>query len=116
MIAMLKSLHFWRVWLVPHVLLVGGLALWGGDWRTLLAGVVFYTLISGFGAYRNYETNDKSVNRNWLGLITWGQALHNNHHACAADGNFAQGYKFYKRFEFDPSMLWINVISHKETK
>lgn len=72
--------------------------------------------VDGFGAYRNYETNDKSVNRNWLGLITWGQALHNNHHACAADGNFAQGYKFYKRFEFDPSMLWINVISHKETK
>jgi hypothetical protein len=71
MIAMLKSLHFWRVWLVPHVLLVGGLALWGGDWRTLLAGVVFYTLISGFGAYRNYETDDRSVNRNLLGLLTW---------------------------------------------
>ena len=71
--------------------------------------------VSGFGAYRNFEIDDKSVNRNWLGLITWGQALHNNHHARAADGNFAQP-RHSHRFEFDPSMLWINAISHKETK
>lgn len=267
MVAMLKSLHFWRVWLVPHVLLVAGLALYGGDWRTLLTGFVFYTLISGlgvavgfhrffshkafktnrfweqmmlywgsmachghplfwvalhrglhhrfsdtdrdphspvahslwtsyqgyafdpklieqvplragtdflrhpdwqwtvkhyhkvlwlswvvvavvswvlnapwlmiglagaqtwaihqealvnvvghvsgFGAYRNYDVDDKSVNRNLLGLFTWGQALHNNHHGDAGNPSFANSAKFPQRFEFDPSMLWIWTIQSR---
>lgn len=68
---------------------------------------------SGFGSYRNHDTKDHSVNRNWLGLFTWGQALHNNHHALASAADFA--YKTDaqdkpRHFEFDPSMLWIRII------
>lgn len=64
----------------------------------------------GWGAYRNYETADHSQNRNLLGLVTWGQALHNNHHGDAASPSFANPTAFPQRFEFDPSMLWINLI------
>lgn len=65
---------------------------------------------SGFGAYRNYNTEDSSVNRNVLGLFTWGQSLHNNHHGDAGNPSFANNEKFPQRFEFDPSMLWIWTI------
>lgn len=70
--------------------------------------------IGGFGAYRNYlETGEHSVNRNLLGLFTWGQALHNNHHGDAGNPSFANSAKFPQRFEFDPSMLWIWAIQSK---
>lgn len=69
--------------------------------------------VSGFGSYRNYETVDNSVNRNLLGLLTWGQALHNNHHGDAGNPSFANSAKFPQRFEFDPSMLWIWCIQSK---
>lgn len=69
--------------------------------------------VDGFGSYRNYEVDDRSVNRNWLGLLTWGQALHNNHHGDAGNPSFAQSDKFQQRFEFDPSMLWIWAIQSK---
>lgn len=61
----------------------------------------------GFGAYRNYEdTKDFSVNRPILGLITWGQSLHNNHHGNAGSPDFGS----VRWYEFDPSMLWIYSI------
>lgn len=60
---------------------------------------------SGFGSYRTYPTKDLSVNRNWLGLITFGQSLHNNHHYSAGEANFA-----HLSSEFDPSMLIIEAI------
>lgn len=60
---------------------------------------------SGFGAYRTHVLRDCSVNRNWLALVTWGQALHNNHHANPSRPNFA-----HDRNEFDPSMLWVDFI------
>lgn len=31
--------------------------------------------------YRNFETNDESVNIKWLAWLSWGAAYHNNHHA-----------------------------------
>lgn len=62
--------------------------------------------VGGLGAYRNYDTSDQSVNRPLLGLITWGQALHNNHHGDAANPDFGS----VRPYEFDPSMLWIKAI------
>lgn len=62
--------------------------------------------LPGLGAYRNYETDDHSVNRPVLGLVTWGQALHNNHHGDAGDPNFGSR----RWYELDPSMLWIGMI------
>lgn len=65
---------------------------------------------SGFGAYRSYEIDDLSVNRNLLGLITWGQALHNNHHADARSPYFDIGGSLADRKEFDPCRIWIKLI------
>lgn len=104
----------WAAWLV-----VFGLSLVVGPWlmvgfacaqvwaihQEAVVNVVGH--IGGFGAYRNYDTKDQSQNRNLLGLITWGQSLHNNHHGDAANPNFG-GVRSY---EFDPSMLWIKAIS-----
>ena len=62
-----------------------------------------------FGAYRPFATDDESVNRNWLGLLTWGQSLHNSHHHSPGDANFAFASTPAHR-EFDPAMLWIRAI------
>ena len=49
MIEMFKSLHFWRVWLVPHLLLAVSIAMGWFGWEAAAAFFVFYTLISGLG-------------------------------------------------------------------
>lgn len=59
-----------------------------------------------FGAYQNYATDDHSVNRPLLGLFTWGQALHNNHHGDAGNPDFGS----VRWYEKDPSMIWIGMI------
>lgn len=64
--------------------------------------------VSGFGAYRVFNTDDHSVNRNWLALITWGQSLHNTHHAHPIRYDFAA-----LPDEFDPSTMWVNMIKTK---
>lgn len=38
--------------------------------------------------YRNFDTDDNSVNVYWYGLIFWGIGFHNNHHAKPNDYNF----------------------------
>lgn len=67
------------------------------------------------GAKPDFKTGDLSVNRPWLALITWGQALHNNHHHNASIADFA----FYKRswWWVDPSMLIVALIrTNKDVK
>jgi fatty-acid desaturase len=60
-------------------------------------------------AYRNFETNDNSVNIYILGLLFWGQGFHNNHHAKPNRYDF--GIKFT---EIDicrwivPAIVWID--------
>lgn len=39
--------------------------------------------------YRNYETQDHSINNRWWNWITLGEGLHNNHHARPNEYNFA---------------------------
>lgn len=59
---------------------------------------------SRFAGYRNFETNDDTVNNPILALLTWGQLLHNNHHAKPAADTFA-----VKWWEFDPTapVVWL---------
>jgi fatty-acid desaturase len=54
---------------------------------------------------REYNTKDLSVNRRVLALFTWGQALHNNHHARPGEYDFSLG----QSGKFDPCVLlkWI---------
>lgn len=58
------------------------------------------------GAYQNFDADDHSVNRPLLGLFTWGQALHNNHHWNAGSPDFGS----VRWYEKDPSMIWIGMI------
>lgn len=53
---------------------------------------------SRFAGYRNFNTKDDTINNPILALVTWGQLLHNNHHAKPNNNNFA-----IKWFEFDPT-------------
>ena len=55
--------------------------------------------------YRNYDTNDQSVNNPWLSLFTWGESLHNNHHGNAVNPSFSTNKK-----ELDPGIWMINLI------
>ena len=59
--------------------------------------------------YRNFETNDNSVNYILFGFLSWGQAFHNNHHAHPKRFNY--GVKWY---EIDISR-WIVPLLRKRS-
>lgn len=59
----------------------------------------------GWWGYRNYSTNDDSLNILPLGYLTWGQAWHNNHHAQAGTVSFAR-----KWWEIDPAVFLVWLI------
>lgn len=78
--------------------------LWGGFVRIFCANHLTFwginSVLHGVGR-RPYATPDHSTNFAPLSLFTWGQGLHNNHHAypSAADMRHRPG-------EFDPGM-WV---------
>ncbi len=97
-----------RTFLVWYFVLGAGLFLLGylvWDWYTglsLLFWGMFVRLVYVLHAtwlvnsathiwgYRNYETTDNSRNLWWVGLLTYGEGWHNNHHAfqrCAQCGH-----------------------------
>jgi sn-1 stearoyl-lipid 9-desaturase len=55
--------------------------------------------------YRNFATDDDSVNVWWVGLLAHGEGWHNNHHAYP--GSARNGMKWY---EFDLSYFAIRVL------
>ncbi len=63
--------------------------------------------IRKFG-YRNFETNDNSVNILWLGILTWGAAFHNNHHKNVRAAHYQE-----KAYEIDLSRLLLILIPKK---
>jgi stearoyl-CoA desaturase (delta-9 desaturase) len=85
-----------------------------GGWEVALVGslvhVVSYLGISaavnaightyGKRPYRNLATNN-----NWLALISFGEGLHNNHHAAPTAARLSFG-----RREFDPAWAVIKVL------
>ena len=60
--------------------------------------------IREFG-YRNFDTDDNSINNRILALLTWGQALHNNHHNQPGNFDFS-----VKKNEFDPCLIFLPFI------
>jgi stearoyl-CoA desaturase (delta-9 desaturase) len=115
-----------HVWFHQHYLKV----LWGVpllvcliDWR--LAFTSFF-LITGYGllqdnminvfghikagiGYRNFDTNDNSHNNIIMGLLTWGQGWHNNHHHAPGNYDFGSGTSG-KWWEFDPCKLFLPLL------
>jgi len=102
----------WSVWASFIYLLLG----FSGFLSFVILPVVYIYNIVFFGAiiihiatpfitYRNYNTNDKSVN-NWLfSLITLGDGWHNNHHNQPA--NYKHGEKWW---EIDLTANCIDLI------
>jgi len=82
--------------------------------RPFIAGVMFAGMVSihqeafinsachTFGS-RRFDTKDTSTNIPWATFFTWGQSLHNNHHAKAASASFSQG-------EPDPGYMLVRVM------
>ena len=83
-------------WLIP--------AAWSYHQESLV-NVICHTAKVG---YKTYNTSDNAVNIPLLALITWGQALHNNHHYDTKSYNFAKNKK-----EFDPSVIFLPFIEEK---
>jgi stearoyl-CoA desaturase (delta-9 desaturase) len=55
--------------------------------------------------YQTYATGDKSTNCWWVGLLTFGEGWHNNHHAFQFSAR--HGLRWY---EFDLSWITIRLL------
>lgn len=55
--------------------------------------------------YRNYDTNDNSVNNLLVGYLCWGQGWHNNHHYDPAAFNFGKRW-----WEIDTSLIFLPLL------
>lgn len=56
--------------------------------------------------YKNYQTDDDSVNVWWVALLATGEGWHNNHHACP--GSAKTGMRYW---EFD--LAWLTIALMK---
>jgi fatty-acid desaturase len=61
-----------------------------------------------FMKYQNYPTNDHTFNSVWLGWLTMGLGLHNNHHAHPHEIYYDERW-----FEWDFSRLIIPLLERK---
>lgn len=98
--------------------LVLGIALWyffglevmlWGIWVRLVAlyhATWFVNSAAHLWGYRNYEVGDRATNCWWVGLITFGEGWHNNHHAFS---NVAPaGHRWW---EIDTTWMLIKTLS-----
>lgn len=60
--------------------------------------------------YRNFDTNDNSVNNLVMGFLFWGHGFHNNHHAKPQEWNY--GHKWY---EIDICKFIIPLLIRKKS-
>ncbi len=95
---------------LPLLYLAGGWAwvFWGGFLRTACLWHImwFVNSASHMWGYRNYETNDLTVNCWWVGLLAGGEGWHNNHHAYPSVAR--HGHRWW---EFDISFLMIRAFA-----
>lgn len=107
--------YYYRIFWLSHLAI--GLI----SWKLLLFFIVIPSILhihemnilnsfchlKWFG-YRNYNTNDDSVN-NWIfGILTWGTGFHNNHH-----GNPRSFHNQVFWYELDPFKYIIPLIQKK---
>jgi stearoyl-CoA desaturase (delta-9 desaturase) len=87
-----------------------------GGWSWLVWGVfvrMTFTLnttwminsVTHWVGYRNYDTDDDSTNSLWLVPLTFGESLHNNHHAYPSSANNS-----HRWFELDPSYWTLCLL------
>lgn len=90
---------------------IGLLYLAVGPWALLIGALhgLLYVMLSGavngightFGR-RSY--NNTGTNLQWLAMLTWGEGLHNNHHAAPTSAKFSLGGG-----QYDPAWLFIRA-------
>ena len=106
--------HYIKILWATHLIL----ALISIDlWMYLLMFPAFITLHGflsqtslthiSFMGYRNYDTNDNSVNSPWLFPLILGETWHNNHHGEGRNPNYSRRW-----WEFDPT-YWIICLIKK---
>lgn len=71
------------------------------------AGSIINTICHRWG-YKNYLIDDDSKNNYFVSLLTFGEGLHNNHHARQANYNFKR-----KPFEIDIGGFFIDRLKRK---
>ncbi len=81
--------------------------LWGGGMRLFLSYHLTNSInsITHMYGYRSYATPEQSHNNVWLGLPTFGEGWHNNHHAWPSSAFF--GFTWW---EIDPGGAVIRVL------
>ena len=109
-LAWLNKYWLWLAVLVLPVLYAAGgigMVLWGGFMRLVLTWhtMWFVNSASHKWGYRNYPTNDTTVNCWWVGILAAGEGWHNNHHAYPASA--AHGHRWW---EFDLSYMIIRIL------
>ena len=60
------------------------------------------------GSYTSFELDNNSVNTPWLVFLTWGESLHNNHHAYPNKASFSN-----KWYEFDFGHWFVKTIEKR---
>lgn len=101
---------------VPLQIALGVALFLAGGWPWLVWGVFvrlsflyhvtwFVNSAAHRFGYQTYKTGDKSTNCWWVGLLTWGEGWHNNHHAFPFSAR--HGMQWY---EFDPTWLVIKIL------
>jgi stearoyl-CoA desaturase (Delta-9 desaturase) len=80
--------------------------LWGGLARVFLGQQIINSTnsICHLWGDRSFDSDDCSTNNNWLAIPSWGQSLHNNHHAFPSSANV--GLKWW---QIDPGYwaIWM---------
>ena len=101
-------LHFFFASLIV-LYWTGGLPMliWGGAFRVVWVLHITWAINSVVHrwGYRNFETNDTSVNNIPMALLAWGEGWHNNHHRYPFSAR--EGILFW---EIDFSWLWIRSL------
>jgi stearoyl-CoA desaturase (Delta-9 desaturase) len=81
--------------------------IWGGLVRVFLGHLFIGSTNSICHLYgsRPFDTDDRSTNNIWLAIFTWGQSLHNNHHAFP--NSAILGLKWW---QIDPGYWVIHLL------
>ena len=119
-IARYNRRYYWWVFLgLVLPTLIGGLwtvslsgalsaFLWGGVFRLFVvehAMSAINSVCHTIGTRTFAVRGDNSRNNAWLGLPSWGEAFHNNHHAFPSSAAF--GLRWH---EFDPGFWFIRAL------
>jgi stearoyl-CoA desaturase (delta-9 desaturase) len=103
--------YFWapQVALAVVLFLLGGWSwvVWGVAVRTVFTYLATWLVNSASHTwgYKNFATDDDSMNNPWVALISWGEGWHNNHHAHQRSAR--HGLRW---FELDPTWWQLKLL------